>query len=426
MRSVKFAADNLVTLLHCGAEFFPALEAAIDAAKAEIYLETYIFSPDETGIRIEAALKRAATRGVFVNVITDWLGTGKEQSQRLEREFAGAGVHFRSYNPWFRRGTTRLHRKLCVVDRQVGFVGGLNINDDMRDDEDFSVILPAPRWDFAVSVSGPLVAEIHREMEAQWVSLGRLQLNLRSRLEQIKTYRFRRSEVAAEPAMAGLVVRDNLRNRRTIERAYLQALGRARKDAWLANPYFAPGRKLRVALASAAQRGVRVTLLLGVGQFRLQDAVARSYYPKLLESGVRIVEYRKTQLHGKVAVRIPVVNSIYSSVKQVSDTLFSSSGNAFRKAVLVQYPHQGSWTIAFLTGTPGGDVANHLQGDYISVYVPTTPNPTSGFFLMMRKSDTVELDMTVDAALKYIVSMGVVAPEAADKKVQAELPKVGT
>jgi cardiolipin synthase len=302
MRSVKFAADNLVTLLHCGAEFFPALEAAIDAAKAEIYLETYIFSPDETGIRIEAALKRAATRGVFVNVITDWLGTGKEQSQRLEREFAGAGVHFRSYNPWFRRGTTRLHRKLCVVDRQVGFVGGLNINDDMRDDEDFSVILPAPRWDFAVSVSGPLVAEIHREMEAQWVSLGRLQLNLRSRLEQIKTYRFRRSEVAAEPAMAGLVVRDNLRNRRTIERAYLQALGRARKDAWLANPYFAPGRKLRVALASAAQRGVRVTLLLGVGQFRLQDAVARSYYPKLLESGVRIVEYRKTQLHGKVAV----------------------------------------------------------------------------------------------------------------------------
>lgn len=109
--------------------------------------------------------------------------------------------------------------------------------------------------------------------------------------------------------------------------------------------------------------------------------------------------------------RIPIVNSIYSSVKQVSDTLFSSSGNAFRKAVLLQYPRQGSWTIAFLTGTPGGDVANHLQGDYISVYVPTTPNPTSGFFLMVPKADTIELDMTVDAALKYIVSMGVVAPE---------------
>ncbi|KRB92292.1 DUF502 domain-containing protein [Noviherbaspirillum sp. Root189] len=109
--------------------------------------------------------------------------------------------------------------------------------------------------------------------------------------------------------------------------------------------------------------------------------------------------------------RIPIVSSIYSSVKQVSDTLFSSSGNAFRKAMLVQYPRQGSWTIAFLTGVPGGDVRNHLVGDYISVYVPTTPNPTSGFFLMMPRSEAIELDMTVDEALKYIVSMGVVAPE---------------
>jgi len=111
--------------------------------------------------------------------------------------------------------------------------------------------------------------------------------------------------------------------------------------------------------------------------------------------------------------RIPVVNSIYSSVKQVSDTLFSSSGNAFRTAVLVQYPHQGSWTIAFVIGAPGGDVKNHLVGDYISVYVPTTPNPTSGFFLMMPKADTIELNMSVDEALKYIVSMGVVAPGGA-------------
>ncbi|MCU6432286.1 DUF502 domain-containing protein [Undibacterium sp. Jales W-56] len=110
--------------------------------------------------------------------------------------------------------------------------------------------------------------------------------------------------------------------------------------------------------------------------------------------------------------RIPIVNSIYSSVKQVSDTLFSSSGNAFRKAVLVQYPRQGSWTIGFLTGVPGGDVVQHLNGDYVSIYVPTTPNPTSGFFLMVPKADAIELDMSVDAALKYIVSMGVVAPEA--------------
>ena len=108
--------------------------------------------------------------------------------------------------------------------------------------------------------------------------------------------------------------------------------------------------------------------------------------------------------------RIPVVRSIYSSVKQVSDTLFSSSGQAFRKALLVQYPREGAWTIAFLTGQPGGDAANHLRGDYVSVYVPTTPNPTSGFFLMMPREDVIELDMSVDEALKYIISMGVVAP----------------
>jgi uncharacterized membrane protein len=114
--------------------------------------------------------------------------------------------------------------------------------------------------------------------------------------------------------------------------------------------------------------------------------------------------------------RIPVVSSLYGSVKQVSDTLFSSSGNAFRKAVLVPYPHADSYTIAFLTGVPGGDVKNHLTGDFISIYVPTTPNPTSGFFLMMERSKVIELDMTVDAALKYIVSMGVVAPESLPTK----------
>ncbi|MBK7565972.1 MAG: DUF502 domain-containing protein [Propionivibrio sp.] len=112
----------------------------------------------------------------------------------------------------------------------------------------------------------------------------------------------------------------------------------------------------------------------------------------------------------KLLARIPVVNSIYNSVKQVSDTLFSSSGNAFRKALLVQYPRAGSWTIAFLTGKPGGDVLNHLKGDYVSVYVPTTPNPTSGFFLMLPRSEVIELEMDVNEALKYIVSMGVVAP----------------
>ena len=117
------------------------------------------------------------------------------------------------------------------------------------------------------------------------------------------------------------------------------------------------------------------------------------------------------QLWHDVLNRIPVVNSIYSSVKQISDTLFSSSGQAFRKAVLVQWPHEGAWTIAFLTGTPGGDVANHVPPDCLSVYVPTTPNPTSGYFVIVKRADLVELDMTVDQALKYIISMGVVPPE---------------
>ncbi|TVT57202.1 MAG: DUF502 domain-containing protein [Azoarcus sp. PHD] len=123
-----------------------------------------------------------------------------------------------------------------------------------------------------------------------------------------------------------------------------------------------------------------------------------------------VLGQKVVQLWEGILARIPVVKSIYYSVKQVSDTLFSSSGQAFRKALLVQYPRQGSWTIAFLTGKPGGDAAKHLEGDFVSVYVPTTPNPTSGFFLMMPKEDVIELEMSVDEALKYIISMGVVSP----------------
>jgi len=121
--------------------------------------------------------------------------------------------------------------------------------------------------------------------------------------------------------------------------------------------------------------------------------------------GAQLVELWNGVLH-----RIPVVNSIYSSVKQISDTLFSSSGQAFRKALLVQWPHPGTWTIAFMTGTPGGDVLKHVPPDCISVYVPTTPNPTGGYFVIVQRKDVIELDMTVDQALKYIISMGVVPP----------------
>lgn len=122
-------------------------------------------------------------------------------------------------------------------------------------------------------------------------------------------------------------------------------------------------------------------------------------------AGRKIVQWGDALVH-----RIPVVRSIYSSVKQVSDTLFSESGNAFRTAVLVQWPREGVWTVAFVTGAPSGEVASYLRDEYVSVYVPTTPNPTSGFFVMVRKSECIELEMSIDTALKYIVSMGVVAP----------------
>jgi cardiolipin synthase len=300
MRSVSFSANNSIALLNSGAEFFPELILAFDAAHEEIWLETYIFALDETGEDIKAALERAARRGVQVRVITDWVGTGTAVSRRLTRELAASGAQHCSFNPWFKRGVVRTHRKICVVDGRLAFLGGLNINNDFRADDDPDVILPAPRWDFAVKIEGPLVLAIHREIEIQWARLHNT--NLKARWERFKHARANRAAVAVTPALAALVIRDNLRNRRTIQRTYLQALGQARKSAWLANPYFAPGRKLRVALASAASRGVQVTLLLGVGQYRLQDAVAQSFYPKLLAAGVRIVEYRKTQLHGKVAV----------------------------------------------------------------------------------------------------------------------------
>jgi cardiolipin synthase len=300
MRPVNFTADNNLTLLHCGAEFFPVLVKALDDAKLEIYLETYIFAADETGNLVKDALKRAAARGVAVNVIIDWLGTGNAHTKTLAKEMSDARIQCRIFNPWFRRGVTRSHRKMCVVDRQVAFVGGLNVNDDLRADHDSNMILPFPRWDFAVQVIGPLVAKIHLELEAQWMRIGRLKLRLR--LGLFREVRQVPVVGSGAPAHAALVVRDNLRNRRTIHRTYLHALGHARKSALLANPYFAPGRKMRDALASAATRGVDVTLLLGVGEFPLQDAIAHAYYPKLLKSGVKIVEYRKTQLHAKVAV----------------------------------------------------------------------------------------------------------------------------
>jgi cardiolipin synthase len=300
MRSVNFVPDNDVKLLRSGTEYFPALLEAIEAAQYEIYFETYIFAGDATGQSVLAALMAAAARGVQVRMITDWYGTGRGQVNRMHAQLIKAGVEHRIFNAWFRRGVTRTHRKICVVDRAVAFVGGININDDMFCDYDHSKSLSEPRWDFAVRVRGPLVASIEQEAQTQWRRLGRMGI-----FKRIELYRDMRkvNQIATQNMVqAGFVVRDNLRNRRTIQRAYLQALGRARKSVLLANPYFAPGRRFRHALAAAAERGVEVVLLIGVGEIWLQDAVAHSFYPKLLAAGVKVVEYHKTQLHAKVAV----------------------------------------------------------------------------------------------------------------------------
>lgn len=300
MRFVSFVDNNEVTLLESGTAFFPALVHALDAARFEVLFETYIFAEDDTGHAVRDALGRAAQRGVKVRVLVDWIGTEHRPSARLGEVFAATGVQYRVFNPWCKRGIARSHRKIVVIDREVAFVGGININDDWRCDHADKHLLPAPRWDFTVRVRGPLVTQIHDEAQGQWLRAGHLRLS--QRIALFRDLRRPPSTSCKYPARAAFVVRDNLRNRSTIQRAYLQALGRAKHSVLLATPYFAPGRKFRKALAHAARRGVQVTLLIGVGEFRIQDMVAHSFYPKLLADGIRVVEYRKTQLHAKVAV----------------------------------------------------------------------------------------------------------------------------
>lgn len=299
VRPGSLLSDNHLTLLQGGRDYFPELIRQIDQAETQIYLETYIFYPDEAGIPVMEALKQAAIRGVHVHVVTDWVGTGRKLCRQLAREFNKAGVHFRVFNPWFYRGLARQHRKICVIDHQHAFVGGINILDDLRYDySKKQKILKTPRWDFAVLIEGPILNLIQHEAETFWERVGHM--SIRSRLRKYHTS-FIQKFALAKVALAGFVVRDNFRNRRTIQRAYLRAMGKARSEIILATPYFAPGRKFRAALTSAAERGVDVKLLIGIGEFWWQDAIAKSFFPKLLKSGVKLYEYRKTQLHGKVA-----------------------------------------------------------------------------------------------------------------------------
>jgi cardiolipin synthase len=300
MSATSYSRSNHLSLLHRGAEFFPALIHAIDSASVEIYLETYIFAVDDTANQVRDALIRAASRGVMVYVLVDWLGTGKSIVALLQAAFEPSGVYFVAFNPWFQRGIARTHRKIVVIDQRLVFLGGLNINDDLISDDDSGTRLPAPRWDFAVSIIGPLVDDVHAEVATQWKRQS--SQTLRRRLGHIRQWYASRLSVQWQVAEAALVVRDNLRNRVAIERQLLQALGRAHHSAVLVTPYFAPGRKLRRAMLHAATRGVDITLLIGVGQFVMQDAVTQSFYPRFIQAGIRLVEYRATQLHAKAAV----------------------------------------------------------------------------------------------------------------------------
>lgn len=297
---IHYTFNNRLKLLQNGDDFFPELIRAIDSAVSEIYLETYIFYPDEIGRRVIDALKRAVSRKAEVHVIVDWLGTGSGVCRLLAGEFDQSGIRYHIFNSWFKWGFVRLHRKLCVVDGQIAFVGGINILNDLRYDYSRKRILAFPRQDFAVRIEGSLAGMIYREATRLWEQTGKL--SFRERLDRYRSLYFRERMKNARTIQAGFIVRDNFRNRRAIQKAYLKAMGRAHVQILLATPYFAPGKRFRNALASAASRGVKVVLLIGNGEFWIQDSVAQSFYPKLLKAGIHVYEYRKTQLHGKVAV----------------------------------------------------------------------------------------------------------------------------
>jgi cardiolipin synthase A/B len=323
----QFANGHQVQLLQGTEQLFPAMVAAMDAAQHDIRLETYIFDFTATGADVGAALARAALRGVGVRLVVDGAGTGQIPADWRER-FDAAGVQWHIFNPMGRLGMLlpshwrRLHRKLCVVDgtaaQAVAFCGGINILDDYFDPN--HGVLKAPRFDFSVRVTGPLVATVIEAMDSLWQRMQTVRsLRQRELGAAISTWVSSRAVLfggasasqnathsIAAPAIiyrATLLLRDNFRNRKRIERAYLKAIGEAHHEIIIANAYFLPGGKLRHALLSAAKRGVKVKLLLqGRYEYFMQYHAARPVYSALLAAGVEIHEYASSFLHAKVAV----------------------------------------------------------------------------------------------------------------------------
>jgi cardiolipin synthase len=313
-RVADFAKDHRVRLLQGAQELFPAMIEAMDAALSDIQFETYIFDFTGAGAQVAEALMRAAQRGVRTHLVVDGVGTGP-LSKTWQQRMRAAGVQVRVYSPLGPLGLLlphrwrRLHRKLCVVDGLQVFCGGINVLDDLYDPNYGT--LDAPRFDFAVQATGSLAAQASQAMESLWwrlqavrdVRLRRLPQAVRDLRAASATRHARQQNPDASGMRAALVLRDNVRNRSRIEMAYRRAIGAARHEIIIANAYFVPGGKLRRALILAANRGVRVQLLLqGRYEYFMQYHAARPVYGALLAAGVEIHEYEPSFLHAKVAV----------------------------------------------------------------------------------------------------------------------------
>jgi cardiolipin synthase len=296
----RIIQHNQITLLQNGEAYFPAIEAALDRAVYEIYLESYIFANDNTGRRIAEALRRAAFRNVKTHVLIDGFGS-KSLPKTMVDYLVTAGVMVLKFrpkiSPWTlrRQRLRRLHRKIVVVDQEIAFVGGINIIDDMDMPGQTS-----PRYDYAVSVEGPMVKQIHDSTRRVWSRVAWTRLRPSWGRDNF------RQAPSTEPRgrmRSAFLVRDNIRHRRDIEDAYRQAIEQAQFEIILANAYFLPGLNFRHALLDAAGRGVRVILLLqGRVEYRLLHYASHALYGSFLDAGMEIYEYHKSLMHAKVAV----------------------------------------------------------------------------------------------------------------------------
>ena len=311
---LRFKAGNAVTLLENGVQLFPALCEAFDRATRSIQVETYIFRLDVAGAKILHHLKLAALRGVRVRVMLDGFGSAEDE-QAIQSELLAVGAQCRIYRPEPRQFTLksfnfkrlrRLHRKIVVVDSQVAFIGGVNFEDDYLASDPLNRAND-PRFDYAVQITGPVVAEIVHAQDLLWLRLNWRLLLRRPRTWRHLRFRHQRHRAALQPAagraQAALVLRDNLHYRKSIETAYLLGIRQAQHTIIIANAYFLPGRKLRHALIDAARRGVKVKLLMqGKIEYRLQYHATRWIYDQFLRAGIEIYEYLPSFLHAKVAV----------------------------------------------------------------------------------------------------------------------------